>query len=956
MPEETSEAVSGKGFLAILSSPSAQSAWLANVLEIEDEEARRNEFDQGGEFHNEELLHLIHGELIRCLYSDRIRARRVEALAEYAGKVLTDDASRAIVERSKGNLLYAESHYAEAVEAYGESIRLFQLSGREAEAGRVYFGGMQALIYLGRYSEAHAWAEHARVRFREAGDDLRLARLELNLGNLYYRQDRYQDAMRHYEEARGKLAVSGQPQDYAAVLSNSAVCRTGMGQFSEALANYREAQDWCRANGLDQLAAAADYNIAYLHYLRGEYRQAADLYSLTRRQSDAVADRYHRALCDLDESEMMLELNMASVAQHMASEAADQFSQLAMPYEYAKALVHGGLARFRRGDSMRALRMLGRARTVFKKEGNQYWAGLLDLYRAIIFEQDGQWDDARRLGERARKILARYSLTGKFALCNLLLAKLALRENRPARSKALLAEAVGSALSPALKCHLSYLSGMVEEELHDPAQAAQHYGEALTTIELARHEFWNQEVKISYLRDKASMYEAFAGLALKSDDGDAVERSFHLVQQAKSRTLLEDLESHRRESSGDEALLEAARDINASYRQVDAVAERATEQIAIDLQTIRARIERGEENLARLWAKSNYAKEAAGSIDGDLVKRIKDALPPDSTLVEFFIIQDQIHVWLVNSSGLTHQMCGAVASARHTLQLLRFQLARFTLGREYLSGPEVSIQRAVKLHLRELYNVLIAPIRESLKTECLVFAPHGFLHHVPFSVLLDSSSRALLENFVVSLIPSGSVYVKCAERKPGRGVGSLILATPDASTPFVGIEARAVADLLPDSKLLLDGEATAAALIEEAGPMRYLHIAAHGLQRRDNALYSAIKLGDSELRLIDLDGLRLSADLVTLSGCSTGLSVVTGSDELLGLMRGVLTAGARALLATLWDVGDEATAAFMVSFYTNLFRDRDRSPARALRATIGEMIDNTSDMYSWAAFQIVGIG
>jgi CHAT domain-containing protein len=144
--------------------------------------------------------------------------------------------------------------------------------------------------------------------------------------------------------------------------------------------------------------------------------------------------------------------------------------------------------------------------------------------------------------------------------------------------------------------------------------------------------------------------------------------------------------------------------------------------------------------------------------------------------------------------------------------------------------------------------------------------------------------------------------------------------------------------------------------MQNAGKAKYLHVAAHGIERRDNPMYSAIKLADSELRLIDLDRLRLSADLVTLSGCSTGLSVVTGGDELLGLMRGMLTAGARTLLAALWDVGDEATANFMTAFYVNLFRQTDQSPARALRATILEMMENKDDIYSWAAFQVVGVG
>ena len=58
------------------------------------------------------------------------------------------------------------------------------------------------------------------------------------------------------------------------------------------------------------LAAETDYNVAYLHYLRGEYAQALELYQPTRQHCCRVGDPYHQALCDLDQSEIYLELNL----------------------------------------------------------------------------------------------------------------------------------------------------------------------------------------------------------------------------------------------------------------------------------------------------------------------------------------------------------------------------------------------------------------------------------------------------------------------------------------------------------------------------------------------------------------------------------------------------------------------------------------------------------------------
>src|SRR6202000_1561051 len=113
------------------------------------------------------------------------------------------------------------------------------------------------------------------------------------------------------------------------------------------------------------------------------------------------------------------------------------------------------------------------------------------------------------------------------------------------------------------------------------------------------------------------------------------------------------------------------------------------------------------------------------------------------------------------------------------------------------------------------------------------------------------------------------------------------------------------------------------------------HIATHGFFRTDNPMFSAVRLGDSNLSLYDLYDLQLPVELLTLSGCATGLNVVAAGDELLGLSRGLLYAGAQTLLLTLWDVHDGSTAEFMRRFYTHLAGGT--SKAAALREAILEL-------------------
>ena len=116
-------------------------------------------------------------------------------------------------------------------------------------------------------------------------------------------------------------------------------------------------------------------------------------------------------------------------------------------------------------------------------------------------------------------------------------------------------------------------------------------------------------------------------------------------------------------------------------------------------------------------------------------------------------------------------------------------------------------------------------------------------------------------------------------------------------------------------------------------------------------MFSSIRLGDSSLTLVDLYQLTLSADLVALSGCGTGINVVLGGDEIRGLVRGLLHAGAHSMLVSLWDVHDESTTEFMTLFYKNL---RSMTKSQALRLASLEVRKHRVHPYYWAPFVLVG--
>lgn len=145
---------------------------------------------------------------------------------------------------------------------------------------------------------------------------------------------------------------------------------------------------------------------------------------------------------------------------------------------------------------------------------------------------------------------------------------------------------------------------------------------------------------------------------------------------------------------------------------------------------------------------------------------------------------------------------------------------------------------------------------------------------------------------------------------------------------------------------------------------KYVHFATHGYLDSQQPELSAIVLSmvdeqghpeDGFLRVHDIYNLQLSADVVVLSACQTGLGKEIKGEGLVGLTRGFMYAGAARVVVSLWSVSDKATADLMARFYSKMLTEKLR-PAAALRAAQLEVAQEKSwsSPYYWAAFIIQG--
>src|SRR5262249_26197202 len=115
--------------------------------------------------------------------------------------------------RIKANVLAAAGDYQPAIDLYRTALRLFDKSKDKEGAARTLTAAIQPLIMVGDYDQAFQFAERAQKAFQKLGDTRRLARLENNIGNIYPRQDRFAEALLHYERAYQDLLPHGDSEE-----------------------------------------------------------------------------------------------------------------------------------------------------------------------------------------------------------------------------------------------------------------------------------------------------------------------------------------------------------------------------------------------------------------------------------------------------------------------------------------------------------------------------------------------------------------------------------------------------------------------------------------------------------------------------------------------------------------------------------------------------------------------
>ena len=297
------------------------------------------------------------------------------------------------------------------------------------------------------------------------------------------------------------------------------------------------------------------------------------------------------------------------------------------------------------------------------------------------------------------------------------------------------------------------------------------------------------------------------------------------------------------------------------------------------------------------------------------------------------------------------------------------RVAAFSIAPDGIENEIQQFRQAIKdIHSQawtvpanKLYRRLITPVQKAIDgKKHLTIVPHGALHYLPFNALREDDGKVLIEKYTIRTLPSVSV-LKFLNKELAASKSLLVLGNPDRNDPSMDLagaeaEARAISALWPDSKVIMRKNATETLLKNAGGTFKYLHIASHGQFNPDEPLKSRLllapdQLNDGNLTVSEIYDLHLNADMVVMSACQTNLGKVATGDDVIGLTRGFLFAGAKSIVGSLWMVPDDPTKDLMTTFYKNLQSQDVRGAMQQAQLAVKAKYEHP---YAWAAFQLVG--
>lgn len=557
--------------------------------------------------------------------------------------------------------------------------------------------------------------------------------------------------------------------------------------------------------------------------------------------------------------------------------------------EYEQALGQLGATYLQEDDVRAALPFLDRARDVAASAGLSSDAALWAGNLASAYIDLHEWDAATRFNDEARRLK---TLAGSRTLVynTLNAAQIAAGRGQADDADRLYADALAAGnAEPSIRW--SAEAGLAKLDLarKQPAAASRHFEAALAIIEQTRSDLLKTDYKLSFLTELITFYRSYVDALVSQGQ---VERALEVADSSRARVL----------------------------------AERA-----------------GVASSGRLSAAS--LRERARTLH--------------AVFLSYWLAPDRSYLWVVSAAGTT--LVTLPADSEIDRLATRYRALLDNAMANPLADTESDGDR--------LYHLLIEPAAATIaRAGRVVIVPDGALYGLNFETLPVKGARShyWIEDAEVQIAPS--LALAGDRPAPGRSAARslLIFGNPETSDPafpplhYAASEMSLVAQSFSkDAVVSYDGVRASPASYRDAHPERFafLHFSAHAEANVESPLDSAVILsgppGASKLYARDVTDKPLHAELVTVSACRSAGERAYSGEGLVGFAWAFLRAGAKRVVAGLWDVDDRSTADLMGRLYANIAAGRE--PGDALRRAKLAILSKggpTAAPYYWAPFEL----
>ena len=946
-------------------------ARLAAELSAADDEARALLLARYSKLVDARLARALKALYDAAESSDPPRAAGAAAALACLAGATDDPETRGLARWTAGMAALDAGRLEQAIADLAAARAEFMALRQPLQAAAVDVSSLIALAIVGRYDEALACGQTARDVFLAHADILAAGKIEQNLGNIHWRRGAFPEAERCYRAARERFLAAGDQKELARVHNNLANALSVQHLFRDAAATYEQALAYAQAAGLDVTQAEIECNVGCCALDQGHYDRALDYLERARRRYVALGMPRMAAGVDLELADTYLELNLAREAAAIYDRIAATFADAGMRAEQARAAANHGRACLLLGRVEAARRHLAHARALYVAEGNPVGAAIVTLIEAQISYQAGDYAAAADGAAQAAVPLEAARLAGSLLVARWLYGESLRALGRLDQAAQVLETALADAerqVVPQIvqRCHTSL--GLIARERGDPERAEAAFRRAVALIEQLRAPLPADEFRTAFVADKLTAYAELVRLCLADAAGARVGQALGYVERARARALVDMLGGalQPRINPSDQfevellaRLRELREELNWFYGRINRARDGATTRGAAEIAGLQAEVRERESailEITRQIQQRSAGPRASGAAIPqpeplDIAQLQRD-LGTTTALVEYFSLDEEMLAFVVTGERVeVVRGLGQERQVARAIERLYFQIGALRNGADALDPFLEELAARTRRHLGALYDLLVRPIEPWLGSRRLVVAPHRGLYYVPFHALYDGGGY-LIERREVSYAPSAAVLRHCLAQPRRAPRSAALIGFSDEHSPWVRREVLTLGALLPGAAVLLDEQATLGALRAHVPHADVLHLASHGQFRPDSPLFSSLRLADGWLTVRDVYDLELPCQLVTLSGCETGVSAIAPGDELIGLTRGFLSAGATTLLVSLWTVDDQTTAMLMRHFYARVCAGE--SPAAALRGAERELLAERPHPFFWSPFVLFG--